>query len=405
MTRSAGLVPPVDSVGAFVPHSPPPMAGAASGPLAGLRFAVKDLFDIAGFVSGGGSPDWLASHAPATTTSPLITTLLAAGADMIGKTVCDELFYSVAGENAHYGTPVNVRAAGRIPGGSSSGSAAAVAARLCDFALGSDTGGSVRVPASFCGLYGLRPSHGRVSLDHGLAMAPSFDTGGWFTRTAELAARIGRLLLDAHGVAAPVTRVLIASDAFAQADASVQNALREFIACNHAHFAVPQAVTLAAPGLDTWRECLRIVQAYEIWQQFGAWVQATQPRFGPGIRERMEMASHIDADSAAQATGVRAEMRSGLEALLEPGTVVLLPSAPCIAPPRNLDAAAADRFRRRTMALTCTASLSGLPQLSVPAVTVDDCPVGLSLLGWRGGDQALLDFAVALMDEDERALP
>ncbi len=396
MNRSAVLMRPVDTVGAFVPHSPPPLAGAHHGALAGLRFAVKDLYDIAGFVTGGGSPAWLASQAPAQTTSPLITTLLAAGADLLGKTVCDELFYSVAGENAHYGTPINVNAPGRIPGGSSSGSAAAVAAGLCDFALGSDTGGSVRVPASFCGIHGLRPSHGRVSLNHGLAMAPSFDTAGWFTRDAALCARLGRLLLDEQAIDAPITRVLLADDAFAVADVSVQSALHDFIACHGEHWRDRQSVALAAQGLDAWRECLRICQGFEIWRQFGAWVQATQPDFGPGIGERMAMASRIDAESAAEAAHVRSTLRAQLDALLTPGTVVLLPSAPCIAPLRNLETVAADHFRRRTMALTCIASLSGLPQLSVPAVSVDDCPVGLSLLGWRGGDQCLLDFACRL---------
>lgn len=393
---------PHDSIGAFVPHSPSPIAGADDGPLVGLGFAVKDLFDISGHVTGGGSPAWLASHTPAHTTSPLVTTLLAAGADLLGKTVCDELFYSVAGENAHYGTPHNVRAPGRIPGGSSSGSAAAVAAALCDFALGSDTGGSVRVPASFCGLYGLRPSHGRVSLEHALAMAPSFDTAGWFTRDAASCARLGRLLLDGQALDAPVTRVLIAEDAAHQADASVQNALREFIATKREHFGTPSPVTLAPLGLDTWRECLRIAQGYEIWQQFGAWVTATQPALGPGVRERMEMASRIDADSAARAAQLRATIRTQLETLITPGTVVLLPSAPCIAPPCQLEATAADEFRRRTMALTSSASLSGLPQLSMPALEVDHCPVGLSLLGWRGGDQCLLDFAATLSAPDTR---
>jgi amidase len=393
---------PHDTIGAFVPHSPPPIAGADDGPLVGLGFAVKDLFDISGHVTGGGSPAWLASHTPAHTTSPLVTTLLAAGADLLGKTVCDELFYSVAGENAHYGTPHNMRAPGRIPGGSSSGSAAAVAAVLCDFALGSDTGGSVRVPASFCGLYGLRPSHGRVSLEHALAMAPSFDTAGWFTRDAASCAHLGRLLLDGPAVDAPVTRVLIAEDAVHQADASVQNALRAFIATKREYFAAPSPVMLAPLGLDTWRECLRIAQGYEIWQQFGAWVTATQPALGPGVRERMEMASRIDADSAARAAQLRATIRTQLESLITPGTVVLLPSAPCIAPPCQLEATAADEFRRRTMALTCSASLSGLPQLSVPALEVQDCPVGLSLMGWRGGDQCLLDFAATLAAQDLR---
>ena len=304
MTRAATLVPPADTIGAFVPHSPPPIAGAAAGPLANLSFAVKDLYDIAGYVSGGGSPEWLASHGPAQATSPLVTALLAAGADLIGKTVCDELFYSVAGENAHYGTPVNVRAAGRIAGGSSSGSAAAVAAGLCDFALGSDTGGSVRVPASFCGLFGLRPSHGRVCLDHALAMAPSFDTAGWFTRDAALCRDLGRLLLEGPAVDAPITRVLLASDAFEQADLSVQQALRVYIARQAQGLRDPQPITLALAGLDTWRECLRICQGFEVWQQFGAWVETTRPRFGPGIRERMAMASHIDRASAtAESSG------------------------------------------------------------------------------------------------------
>lgn len=397
MSHPAAPTPPHDTVGAFVPHTPPPIAGTPGGPLSGLRFAVKDLFDIEGYVSGGGSPAWLASHAPARHTSPLITRLLAAGADMIGKTVCDELFYSVAGENAHYGTPRNVRAPGRIPGGSSSGSAAAVAAALCDFALGSDTGGSVRVPASFCGLYGLRPSHGRVSLAHGMAMAPSFDTAGWFTREAALCATLGELLLDGPSVNAPITRVLCAADALQQADAAVQSAFTRFIAHKRPALGEVSSITLARDGLDAWRECLRIAQGHEIWREFGAWVKATQPAFGPGVRERMAMAAAIDDHSAAAAARTRNALRAALDAIITPGTVVLLPSAPCIAPPCALPAAAADEFRRRTMALTCTASLSGLPQLSVPALEVEGCPVGVSLLGWRGGDQALLDFAVSLM--------
>lgn len=399
MNDNSTPAPPIDTVGAFVPHTPPPIAGAATGLLAGLRFAVKDLFDIAGHVTGGGSPHWLASHEPAQHTSPLVTRLLAAGADMVGKTVCDELFYSVAGENAHYGTPRNVRAPGRIPGGSSSGSAAAVAAGLCDFALGSDTGGSVRVPASFCGLYGLRPSHGRVSLDHAMAMAPSFDTAGWFTRDAALAAQLGTLLLDGPAVDAPITRVLLAVDAQREADASVQSALQSFIARKQHVLGAVSAVILANAGLEAWRECLRIAQGHEIWQQFGAWVTATHPQFGPGVRERMAMAAGIDAASAARAAHARTAMRAHLDALLTPGTVVVLPSAPCIAPPCAMEAGAADHFRRRTMALTCCASLSGLPQLGVPALSVDGCPVGVSLLGWRGGDQCLLDFARVLMAE------
>src|SRR3989442_12875541 len=140
------------------------MKGASRGPLVGLTFAVKASYDVAGQRTGFGSPDWLRTHDPAGCTAPVVQRLLDAGAHLVGKTHTDELTWSLTGENAHYGAPVNVNAPGRIPGGSSSGSAAAVAGGLVDFALGSDTGGSVRAPSSFCGIYGIRPTHWRVSL-------------------------------------------------------------------------------------------------------------------------------------------------------------------------------------------------------------------------------------------------
>ncbi|MGE0857861.1 MAG: amidase [Gammaproteobacteria bacterium] len=387
---------PADTLGAFVPHTPPPIAGAVHGPLAGLGFVVKDLFDIEGHVTGVGSPDWLAAHGPATATSPLVTRLLAAGADFLAKTVCDEFFYSVAGENAHYGTPNNVRAPGRIPGGSSSGSAAAVAGGLADFALGSDTGGSVRVPAAFCGLFGLRPTHGRVSLEHAFAMAPSFDTAGWFTRDAGLARRLGGILLDGPASPTPVTRVCIARDAFEVADGAVAARLLAFVEHRRARFGALEEVTLAPTGLDGWRDCMRLCQGFEVWRELGAWVTAHRPALGPGIRERMTLASEIDASTYARAAAVREEVCAEIETRLPPGMLVLLPSAPCIAPPRGLDASAAEDFRRRTMQLTCTAGLSRRPQLSVPAGEVEGCPVGLSLLGWQGSDEVLLELALGL---------
>ena len=156
------------------------MRGAATGLLAGLTVVVKDMYDIVGSRTGGGSPEWLAEQKPATRNATVVEQILAAGAIITGKTICDEFFYSVTGVNAHYGTPRNLRAPGRLPGGSSSGSAAACGANACDFAIGSDTGGSVRIPASFNGLYGLRPTHGRIDLAGAMAMAPSFDVGGWF---------------------------------------------------------------------------------------------------------------------------------------------------------------------------------------------------------------------------------
>jgi len=218
-----------DPLGAFCDYSDATLDGAATGPLAGLNFAAKDLLDIAGHVTGGSNPDWLASHAPAEKTAWAVQALVDAGAAMVGKTQCDEISRGIFGENRHYGTPINTRAPDRVPGGSSSGSAAAVAGGLVDFALGTDTGGSVRIPASFCGLYGLRPTHGRIAMDGVLPQAPSYDTVGWFARDAETFARIGAVLLQSEpedmGPARP-KHMIIAEDAFALADADVAAVLR-----------------------------------------------------------------------------------------------------------------------------------------------------------------------------------
>ncbi len=213
-------------LGAFVPHFQDTLRGAESGPLAGTKFAVKDIYDIAGHVTGCGNPDWLRTHKPAAKTAPVVEKLLAAGGTMIGKTVTDEIAYSLNGQNFHYGTPVNSNAPGRIPGGSSSGSASAVAGNAVDFALGSDTGGSVRVPASLCGIMGIRTSHGRIPLDGIMPLAPSFDTIGWFARDGALLNRIGAVLLDEDKVPTPFGELLVCEDGFAQANLSCAAALQ-----------------------------------------------------------------------------------------------------------------------------------------------------------------------------------
>ena len=205
--------------GFFVPHNlKSPLKGAESGLLAGLTAAVKDMYDIAGERCGGGNPDWLANTRPATSHATAVAKMLDAGATIVGKAICDEFFYSVAGINAHYGTPTNMRAPGRIPGGSSSGSAAATAAGACDFALGSDTGGSVRIPASFCGLYGIRTTQRRVDTKGCMDMAPSFDTIGWFANGAGVFRNVGMVLLGGEPQRAAVSTLLIADDGFAEAE-------------------------------------------------------------------------------------------------------------------------------------------------------------------------------------------
>jgi amidase len=383
--------------GFFVPHDlKAPIAGAPGGPLAGLNFAVKDLYDIAGTRTGGGNPEWLAAQIPAAAHAAAVKRLLDAGATIVGKAICDEFFYSVSGANAHYGTPANLRAPGRLPGGSSSGSAAATAAGVCDFALGSDTGGSVRIPASFCGVFGIRPTHGRVDLSGGMAMAPSFDTAGWFANGPGVFRRVGLVLLDDARVAASLQRLIIADDAFEQADAEVAALHKLILQRAAAILPAPNHERIAPDGFDPWREAFRIIQARETWKSFGNFVTRARPQLGPGIKERMAFAATVTEADAADSRRVHDKARTHIRALVPPGTILALPTAPCIAPLIDTPADALESFRVRVMRLTCVAGLSGLPQISIPAGTVSGCPVGLSFIGWAGGDEALLDLAFAL---------
>src|SRR5439155_889130 len=229
MSDSTAIDDMSDDIGAFVSGQRFRIAGRAGGPLAGLTFAAKDLFNVAGRPTGGGNPDWARANPVPTRHAWAVETLLDAGATLIGKTVTDEVSLGILGENPFDGTPTNPRAPGHVPGGSSSGSAAAVAAGLCDTALCTDTGGSVRVPASFCGLHGIRPTHGRLDLSGMMRQAPTSDTTGWFARDAMIFARVSAVML---GEATPdelPRHLVVATDAFALADPETAAALEPMV--------------------------------------------------------------------------------------------------------------------------------------------------------------------------------
>jgi amidase len=390
-------MPPQAYRSCFVPHDlAAPLKGAASGPLAGLSAVVKDMYDIAGERTGCGSPEWLATHPPAVRNCPPVQKILDAGATIIGKTVCDEYFYSVSGANAHYGTPVNVRAPGRLPGGSSAGSAAACGAGLCDFALGSDTGGSVRVPASFNGIYGLRPTHERIEHSGVADMAPSFDVPGWFAATPGVFRKVGAVLLDSRRVPAKIDRVVVLEDAFAQAEEPVADLLRTLLEFMSDDLPGMAHGRVAPEGFDPWREAFRIVQAYETWQTFGGFITKHKPNIGPGVKERMQFASTVTRVQADASREVVNKARDHIRQIVVPGTVLALPTAPSISPKIETSGPELEDFRTRAMRLTCTSGISGLPQMSIPGATINGCPIGLSFIGWAGGDEALLDLACEL---------
>jgi amidase len=382
-----------DRVGAWVPHGRFVLPGAPDGPLAGLRFGAKDLFDVAGHPTGAGNPTWLATHAPAERHAAMVAQLLDAGATLMGKLLTDELAYSLHGDNAHYGAPLNARAPGRVTGGSSSGSAAAVAAGLLDFAIGTDTGGSTRVPASYCGLWGLRTTHGLVSNDGLVPLHPSFDTATWLAADGDVFERVGAVLLPPS---AWVPRVVKApADAWALADPGFQAPLRALcgrLAASLATDADPAPVA-AGESLEAWRQTYVTAGAHEGWQVHGDWIRAAQPVFGDAIAGRWRAASAVADEAAAAARDGVARIRGRVRAWLGEDGVAVLPSAASLAPKRDADPAEVDAVRLRTMAITCIAGLAGLPQVSLPLADADGVPLGLSLLGPAGSDRALIRLA------------
>jgi amidase len=385
-----------DRLGAFCRHTHVALAGATTGPLAGLTFGLKDIYDVAGHRTGFGSPDWLATHAPAARTAAVATRLLGAGATLVGRTHTEEMAFSLTGENAHYGTPVNPAAPDRVPGGSSSGSAAAVAGGLVDFAIGSDTGGSVRAPASFCGIHGMRPTHGRIPMDGACPLAPSFDTCGWFARDAGLLARVGAVLLGTEAAARRPRRLLVATDAFAHALPDVAASLEAAVTRVTARFGPAEPVTVSVEGLAAWYELFRVLQFAEIRAAHGDWVARVRPRFGPQVAARFEMVMRADETLVAPMRERRAGIVAHLEALLAGDTLLLMPTMPDIAPLRGAPPDETVAFRERALGLLCVAGLGGLPQLSLPMASVRGAPVGLSLLAARGGDELLLSVAQQL---------
>ena len=383
-----------DPYGAFCTDTDAYLEGAVDGPLAGLTFAAKDIFDVAGHVTGGGNPDWKAAQAPAAGTAPHVERLVAAGATMVGKTITDEITRGILGENAHDGTPVNPRAPGRVAGGSSSGSAAAVAGGLVDFALGSDTGGSVRVPASFCGLYGMRTTHGRLSLDGMLPQAASFDTVGWFARDAEMFARVAAVLFETDIPDARPTRMIVAEDAFEVADAAVADALQMAIARVGDRIGDVASARLSENGLDVWRQIQQPLQSCEAWETIRDWVDRCNPRFAWDVAMRLAEAARITDETIDEARKGRAAVQARMAELLQPGAVVCLPTTPFPAPEAGLRQSEMWDRRQRIITLTCLGGLLGAPQINLPLVEVEGLPVGLSLLAAPGADELLIGFSM-----------
>jgi len=383
-----------DPARAFMPYPAVSLPHAQTGPLSGLTFAAKDLFDVAGYPTSCGSPHMLAMSGIKTRTAPIVQKLLDAGARLVGKTITDELAFSMSGKNAHFGTPVNGGAPDRIPGGSSSGSASAVSNGLCDFALGTDTGGSVRAPASHCGLFGIRPTHGRVSLELCHDLAPSFDTCGYFTRDGATFVRVGEIVLGADG--SPLSsrpKVLLAKDAFALLDRQAQEALVPAARQAEAVLGASEGVTVATEGFTALYWAMRYIQSREAWGVDGPMIERYRPPLGPGVADRFEFSRAVTDSQVAEAQVIRSAFRARFNALLAQDTVLILPTMPDVAPLLSESDDALNDYRNKALNLLCLSVLSGLPQVSIPLASRLGAPFGLSLMGPAGSDLSLVALA------------
>jgi amidase len=380
----------------FIAGPPVRVPGAPNGPLAGLTFAAKDLFDVAGHPTGGGNPDWARSHPAPTRHAWAVRQLLDAGATLIGKTITDEISLGILGENPFDGTPLNPTAPDRVPGGSSSGSASAVAQGLCDTALGTDSGGSVRVPASFCGLYGIRPTHGRLDLSGMLVQAPSSDTIGWFARDASTFARVSEVMLGERIPATLPTRLVVAVDTLGFADADTAAALQPLVRALGALMKEVREDLLAPAGLTAWARAQRTLQPWEAWQTFKPWIERVNPRLQYSVARNLALASATPESERQWAALARSEARARMTWLLPPGTILCMPTTPFPAPPKGLPLPELEPVRARILGLAAHGGLAGFPQISIPGATVDGLPVGLSILGARGSDATLVAVAQAM---------
>ncbi|CAM6095281.1 unnamed protein product [Calypogeia fissa] len=408
--------------GAFIQYfellpPPPPAPPKAPPVLTGLKFAVKDIFDVEGYVTGFGNPEWAQTHEPATQTAPAVQVLVKAGAKCIGKTHMDEMAFSINGENKHYGTPVNPAAPDRIPGGSSSGSAVAVAANLVDFALGTDTGGSVRAPASFCGILGFRPSHGVISSAGVTPMAQSFDTVGWFARDPTVLRQVGHILLQLpYTEVRQPRRVLVAEDCFkisavpydrhaGPVTRSMQKLLGSHVLQNlhlgeYLERKVPSLMIFRAElkisgsGLDVLRDAMRLLQMYEFKSNHEDWVNSTKPEFATDIGVRVKASLATRAELVPLVQKIRDECRQAMNELLKNEAVLVLPTVPGVAP--KLKSKDADEYRTKAFTLLCIGGMSGCCQVNLPAGEVDNAPIGVSLMAKHGADRFLLDTVLAI---------
>lgn len=390
--------PPYDPLQAFMRDNHIALAGLEEGPLAGLTFGIKDVFEIQGSTYSNGHPKWLETKEPAEFTASLVTNLLENGADLVGKTVCDELMFSLSGENWHYGSPINPHDPRRYCGGSSSGTVAAVAGNLVDFAVGTDCLGSIRVPPSYTGTIGLRASIGRIPIDGQAPYSVSLDSTGFVAQDTQIFQKVADVMLGEDKVKGQFKKLFVPTDSFGVIDEEIKVALDPALAHIKTFFAEVEYGEISNGKLDEWVQVLQTIQQYEVWQSYGGWVRKYQPRLSEGPGSRLEQSSQITLTAYRAALAKREAIIAEVSEVIDEETVVVLPSAASIAPLRSSTEEEINANRLQTSKLLCLSPLTGKPQISLPLAEHEKLPLGISLLSKKNTDLALVRQAMHIME-------
>ncbi|KAL0375987.1 UNVERIFIED_CONTAM: Outer envelope protein 64, mitochondrial [Sesamum calycinum] len=411
-----------EDFGAFVERFellpfPQPTPPAARLPLSGLTFAINDNIDVKGYVSGYGSKDWKRTHEAAEKTAIVVTTMLRYGATCVGKTVMDEIGFGILGENSSYGTPTNPQKPSHVPGGSSSGSAVAVAAQLVDFAIGTDTIGCIRVPASFCGILGFRPSHGIVSMIGVSPNSQSLDAVGCLAFDPSVLHRVGHSLLQLNPLEPKRTRcIIIADDLFqlskvpmqktVHAVSKVTEKLSGYQPPKHVNFG--EFIASNVPSLKKFREestseqsgisnlkalssVMLLLQRHEFKTNHEEWITCVKPKLGPDISNRVWAAINTTQENVKSLYKVRMEMPAAVQSLLKDDGILVIPTVADPPPKLNSKTSIPAQFYDRIYVLLSIVNMSGGCQVAIPFGKLDDCPFSLSFIASHGNDKFLLD--------------
>ncbi len=370
----------------------------AAGPLSDLKFAVKDMFDLEGRTCSFGTPDWKRTHSPAVKNAPSVQQLLDAGAHLKFNACADELACSLDGINVHYGTPINAQAPDRIPGGSSSGSASLVSRGEVDFALGTDTAGSVRVPASYCGIFGFRPSHDYISIEGVCPLGVSFDTVGVFAGSSDLLEIVSSVLLRSDrnyiAVDAMPTNLIIPEQFALVLDPLIAPYMMAFVDQLKHKFSTVQEQNFYKHARDVY-DVFSIVRAREAWSAHAEWLERVKPNLATSIRQRIYSCRDISDDAFKRGSAARADLLSRSDEVVDSNSFICLPTTWGFPPLLSASEGELQDNRNRNIVITTLASCYGFPQVTIP-IPVGRMKLGISIMGAKGSDKALLRFVKEL---------